>query len=452
MRTKRVPATATTDLVGAAAVFSVLAVVAMWVSNRGIQDLSRGWTGATSLGRLTGLVSADLMLIQVLLMARLPWVERGFGQDRLARWHRYVGFVSFSLLLAHIVLVTLGYACSVSGFPGELWNLTINAPGMVLAAAAAVLLAGVVVTSVKKARRRLRYESWHLLHLYAYLGVGLAVPHQLQTGTEFTASPVARAYWWTLYIAAVVAILVFRLGVPIARSYHHRLEVSKIVPEGPGVVSVHLRGRRLDRLPARAGQFFVWRFLGGPGWTRGHPYSLSAMPRGDSLRITVKNLGDGSAQVAALRPGTRVLFEGPFGVLTGKHYRGGKVTMIACGVGVAPMIGLLEEIPYPDHAATLVYRVRSDSEILFRDELLLLSERRGVRVIYVVGSRGDNGSWLPDREKQRSDVHVLNQFVPDLRQHDVFICGPDSWASAVRTTAMRLSVPASHIHSERFGW
>ncbi len=51
----------------------------------------------------------------------------------------------------------------------------------------------------KPARRRLRYEAWHLLHLYAYLGVGLALPHQLWTGADFTSSRAATLYWWTEY-------------------------------------------------------------------------------------------------------------------------------------------------------------------------------------------------------------------------------------------------------------
>ena len=62
------------------------------------------------LGRLTGLVASDLLLVQVLLMARVPVLERAFGQDRLARRHRVVGFTSFSLMLAHVVLITWGYA------------------------------------------------------------------------------------------------------------------------------------------------------------------------------------------------------------------------------------------------------------------------------------------------------------------------------------------------------
>ena len=83
-----------------------------------------------------GLVSADLMLLQVLGMARIPWAERAIGQDRLVGWHRWAGFTSFWLLGAHIVLTTLGYAALAGTGPlAELWSLITTAPGMLLATA-----------------------------------------------------------------------------------------------------------------------------------------------------------------------------------------------------------------------------------------------------------------------------------------------------------------------------
>ncbi|MDT5037357.1 MAG: hypothetical protein QOE03_2542, partial [Micromonosporaceae bacterium] len=260
------------DLVGSVAILSVLVVVALWVRGRGLSDLGALSPGLTSTGRLTGLVSADLLLIQVFLMARVPWIERAYGQDRLARWHRLVGFTSFNLLLAHIGLITLGYAGTAHApVLREAWDLVVGYPGMLLATAGTAALVMVVVTSVRAARRRLRYESWHLLHLYAYLGVGLALPHQLWTGADFTASPLATAYWWSAYGVAAGAVLVYRLGVPAVRTLRHQLRVAAVVAEAPGVYSVYLHGRDLHRLRVQAGQFFQWRFLTGPGWSRAHP-------------------------------------------------------------------------------------------------------------------------------------------------------------------------------------
>ncbi|MET8836828.1 ferric reductase-like transmembrane domain-containing protein [Micromonospora sp. NPDC004540] len=439
------------DLIASAGAFSVLIVVALWVRGGGVQDL-RGWAaGLTSLGRLTGLVAADLLLIQVLLMARVPWIERTYGQDRLARWHRVVGFVSFDLLLAHIVLITIGYAATDgASVTSEAWTLVTTYPGVLLAVGGTAALTMVVLTSLRASRRRLRYETWHLLHLYAYLGVGLVLPHQLWTGADFTGSRAATAYWWTAYIACAGAVVAFRLGLPAWRTLRYRLTVAAVVPEAPGVHSIYMRGRHLDQLPARAGQFFQWRFLSGPGWSRGHPYSLSAVPRDDTLRITVRSRGEGSEKVSEFQPGTRVLIEGPYGRLTAARRTAPRVSMIASGIGITPLRTLLEELPYAPGEATLLYRARSAEDLVFRQELERLSADRGLRVEYLLGPRGRKDSWLP--AGFGDDARALLNLVPDIAQHDVFVCGPDEWMQSVVRAARQAGVPPERIHLERFTW
>jgi ferredoxin-NADP reductase len=323
---------------------------------------------------------------------------------------------------------------------------------MLLATAGTALLVMVVVTSIRAARRRLRYESWHLLHLYAYLGVGLALPHQLWTGADFLSSPLATAYWWTLYAVAAGAVLAYRIGLPAWRTWRHRLVVSQVVPEGPGLTSVYLDGRQLGRLPVRAGQFFQWRFLDGPGWSRSHPYSLSATPHGDRLRITVKDLGDGSRRVAGLRPGTRVIVEGPYGKLTGETYAGGPVTLLACGIGVTPLLALLGELAYRPGEATLVYRARSEAEIAFRGELEWFAANRGVRVVYLLGPRARRPSWLPAQHAGYSDAKALRQIVPLVAQSQVYVCGPEEWTGAAQAAAIAAGAPAERVHTELFSW
>jgi predicted ferric reductase len=430
---------------------SLAVVLGLWAGNHGLTDLASPGSAATSLGRVTGLVAADLLLIQVILMARVPLIELSWGRDQLTRWHRLVGLTSFNLMLAHILLITVGYASAAeAGLISEAWDLVVNYPGMLLATAATVALIGVVVTSFRAIRPKFRYESWHLLHLYAYLGVGLAIPHELWTGTDFVSSPAATAYWWSVYALAAGCIVVFRLGLPVYRSTRHRLRVRAVVREAPGVYSVHLSGRRLDRLPVRSGQFCHWRFLSGPGWSRAHPYSLSAAPHPDRLRITVKALGDDSALVRRLRPGTRVLFEGPYGTLTGAQRQRTRVTMIASGIGITPLRALLESLPYPPGAATLVYRARADADFAFRAELDALAAQRGIRLHYLAGRRAGPLRWAP--HGHGSDVALLRRLVPDLARHDVYVCGPDTWMDAVLDTARRLGVPEAQLHSERFAW
>src|SRR3954453_24010782 len=256
---------------------------------------------------------------------------------------------------------------------------------MLLAAAGTVCLAMVVVTSIRAARRKLRYESWYLLHLYAYLGVGLALPHQLWTGQDFLASPARTVFWWGLWIASAGAVLIWRVALPLWRSARYGLQVTSVVPEGDGLLSVHMTARRGTTMPAEAGQFFSFRFLSGRGWARAHPYSLSAAPDGRSLRITVKDAGDGSAVLRPLRPGTRALVEGPYGRLSARARTRPKVAFIGAGVGVTPLRALAEALDYAPGDAVLLYRFTGDP--LFPREFEVLADERGLRVIWLPGHR-----------------------------------------------------------------
>ena len=430
---------------------SLLTVTYLWVSQGGVQDLSGLTTALDSTGRLTGLVSADLLLVQVLLMARLPWLERPYGQDRLARIHRIIGFTSFNLMLAHVGLITWGYAAGrLTDTPATLWSLTTDSPGMLLAVAGSLCLVMVAVTSMRASRAMLRYESWHLLHLYAYLGVGLALPHQLWTGQEFLTSTVATVYWWSAWAIAASTILVFRLGVPVWRTLRHRITVTHVTTEIPGTISIHMSGRALDRLRPGAGQFFTWRFMTREGWTRGHPYSLSSGDLGGDLRITVKKLGDGSAALESLKQGTRVMIEGPYGRLTSRSRTRERIAFFGAGVGVTPLRALAEQLDYRPGEAVFVQRYTDVP--LFADEFDVLSRQRELGLLWLPGRRRAPDSWLPTGLPESDDATLMRHWIPDIADRDLFICGPDAWAASVHRAAVNAGVPATQIHIESFSW
>jgi predicted ferric reductase len=429
----------------------LLLVTYWWDADGGVADLADWDSGLTSVGRLTGLWSADLLLVQVLLMSRLPPLEHAFGRDRLARIHRLIGLLSFDLMLAHIVTIIAGYASGLwAEVPATIWELITAYGGVLLAVAGTACLIMVVVTSVKAARRRLRYESWHLLHLYAYLGVGLALPHQLWTGQEFLQSPAATVYWWTLWATAAAALVVWRILLPVCRSLRHGLRVISVVRESSDVVSVYLAGRRLDRLPLRAGQFINVRFLDRPGWTRANPFSLSAAPNGQTLRITAKALGEGSARLARLRPGTRVLFEGPYGRLSSRARTRHRVVLAGAGVGITPLRALAEGLDYAPGEAILLQRYTS--EPLFARELGTLAAQRGLQVVPLRGPRRTAASVLGPAAAITGELRALQRWIPDLADCDVFLCGPTVWTNGLEGLMITAGVPSDRIHTESFGW
>ena len=430
-----------------------LFVTALWVSGGGIQAIVRlDAESLNTIGRLTGLVSANLLLYQVLLMARVPVFERGFGRDGITRMHRKVGFWSFWLMFAHIILLVLGYAALAAVNPFvQLWDFVWNYPGMLLATAGSILLVMVVVTSIRRARRALRYESWHLLHLYAYLGVGLAIPHMLWTGADFVASPAATVYWWGLWIVAAASVVLFRIGVPLWRSARHGIRVESVTQDGPRTVTVRMSGRRLGRLHAEAGQFFVWRFRDGPGWTRGHPFSLAAAPTDHGLVIAARVIGDGTSRMTALQPGTKVMIEGPYGHLTGRARSARKLLMIGAGAGVAPLIAILEAEPYETGEATLLTRDHSAEDAMGRSAVGSLVAGRGLVHRTLNGPRGRTGAtWLPATHSSWRGPDLIRYLAPDLENYDVFLCGPIPWMNSVTADLRAAGVTPERIHSEAF--
>ena len=160
------------------------------------------------------------------------------------------------------------------------------------------------------------------------------------------------------------------------------MRVAEVIHEGPGVISLRITGRNLDRLGTKAGQFFFWRFFTKGFWYTQHPFSLSEAPHGDSFRITVKNLGDHSAKFGEIPVGTRVFAEGPFGVFTDDSRTRDKTLLIAGGIGITPVRALLEEM---DGDLVALYRVVSADDLVFSDELDRIADERGAKVNYVVG-------------------------------------------------------------------
>ncbi|HYJ22142.1 MAG TPA: ferredoxin reductase family protein [Solirubrobacterales bacterium] len=440
------------DLLGPIGVASVVVVVCMWLRTQGWQTTISSFDSALgSLGLLTGLVAADLMILQVIVVARIPWVERAWGHDLLMHRHRTLGYWSFWLMMVHVVL----YAVERGKGAGSDWlntqfELFILNPWFLFATLGTLILIGVVVTSIRIARKRLRYESWHLLHLYSYLGMGLAFPHMLSDGMHFH-SPLAQAYWWAIYGIAVVTVLLFRLGLPAARSLYHRLRVVAVKEEAPGVVSVLVKGHRLDRLRTKSGQFFIWRFLDGRGWSRGNPYTISDAPKNDELRVTIQAAGEGSARAARLEPGTRVAIEGPYGTMTAERRTHPRMLVMAAGVGITPMRALVADTPYGRGEATLIYRYSEEEHAIFREELEGLAARRGVELHFLPGARAADGSWLPIGSGG-DDVEELKRLVPDIADCDIYLCGPAPWISSVRRAAKAAGASRRQVHTEDFAW
>lgn len=436
------PARARPTAVLALILTGVILTVGLWWHNTPAIHGLGDWL--TNAGRITGLLAGYGVVVLVALMARIPPLERGIGADRLARWHSMGGRYTVSLVVAHGLLTIWGYAVTAhTSVVSQTNALLTTYPDVLAATVAGLLLVGVGISSARAARRRLRYETWYYLHFYTYLAVALAFSHQFATGTEFIDNVWARALWGSMYASVAAAILWYRFVTPVRQAVRHRMRVLSVQAEGPDVVSLVIGGRRFDELGAESGQFFRFRFLCRGLWWTSLPYSLSAGPQPDRLRITVKALGDHSRALAGLRPGTRVFAEGPYGAVTAAARRRRKVLLIAGGIGISPLRALFETIPAAPGDLTLVYRASRPSDIVFRDELDRLARRRGAKLGFVTGRRADLG-YDPLSER------ALVKNIPDLADHDVYVCGPSGMTASVTRALRKAGVRRGQIHYESF--
>ena len=435
--------------------------VALWLADGGATVINSPATAFTALGIVAGLAGMDLVLLMLLLSARIPFVDRTIGHDRALEFHRMLGKPSLYLLLAHGLLIAVGYGMAEGLDPvSESVALWVLVPDMWLAYISMALFIAVVVTSLVAVRRRFPYEFWYVVHLLTYAAVGTAIPHQFSVGGLFAEGKWQRWYWLAICVATGVALLYFRVIQPVRATFRHQLTVSRVTMVARGVVNIEMAGLQLDQLVGNGGRFFIWRFLAPGLWWHPHPFSLSAEPlaagpRGEpALRITVRDLGRGSAQLARLKRGTKVAVEGPYGLFSTAARTRNKVVLIGAGIGITPLRALLESTPFAPGDATVLLRGHSEKELYLGAEILELCESRGASLFHLTGPRPraarDEHNWLPARAVR--DGYTLASYAPDVADSDVYVCGPAAWASNVVAAVQDAGVGADQIHHERFDW
>jgi ferredoxin-NADP reductase len=205
------------------------------------------------------------------------------------------------------------------------------------------------------------------------------------------------------------------------------------------VVSVICSGRHLDKLAVAGGQFFCWRFLTPRMWWQAHPYSLSALPRPPYLRLTVKGVGDHSAALATLRPGTKVVIEGPYGTFTRYAQQRKRVLLVAAGIGVTALRSLLEDLPRNSAPVVVLRATRAEDMVLIKEVAELVRYQHG-QLHELVGTR----------QQAALDDRSLPRLVPDLRERDLYVCGPEGFVADIVDLAKRLGVPDEAVHHEAY--
>lgn len=398
----------------------------------------------TALSILTAMIGTYLALVVVVMAARIPWVEKEIGQDRLIAWHRKAGPYAVGLIIVHVLLVTVGYAIDAQvNVVAQFVDFVLNYPWMMAALAGFILFFVMGFGSWWRFRVKMKYETWHVGHMYFYLAIALAFLHQVVDGSVFPNHLLATVWWTGLTVLVFAAVIVFRFAVPLYRSWKYNLRVADVRDEGDDCVSVYLTGRHLDQMPVKGGQWFSFRFMTREWWWQGHPYSISNTPNGKYLRVTVKNLGDQSGSLMSLRKGTRVWIEGPYGVFTDKARVMNHAVLLAGGIGVTPILSLLGSIP-ASVPVTVIYRVHGHGRgaPLHRELETVCARRPNSRLVFLPGTRQEYPLTLEN----------LRTWAPDIARSDFYICGAAGFVEAAVEDAHAAGIPADRVHHELFSF
>lgn len=398
---------------------------------------------AALLAHVMGLLAGYLVAVLMVLMSRTPVLEHRIGPDTLARWHAKGGRTFLILVLVHAGAALQSWADARRESLVASAVDVLGLPGLATATLGTALFLAIGAISIRAARRQLSYETWHGVHLLTYVAIGLSFAHML-AGPNMAGMPEVQIAWTLLYAYAFALVLRYRFLGPVGTLWRHRLRVEAVIPEADGVVSLILRGRHVQELGAESGQFFRWRFLTASTWRSAHPFSLSAAPRGDQLRITVKALGSGSTSVQSVRPGTLVFAEGPSGSMTARRRTQPSVLLIAGGVGITPMRALFETMDLRGGQLTLLYRASSPQDVVFGAELQHIARQRGAEIAWMVGRSSDPANQMT--------ADNLRRMVPDVSERDVYLCASPGLSVSVRAALRDVGLPPHRLHEEAFSF
>ncbi|OHA58227.1 MAG: hypothetical protein A2571_03140 [Candidatus Vogelbacteria bacterium RIFOXYD1_FULL_44_32] len=390
-------------------------------------------------GRLFGLIGQLLILLELALVSRVPFIEKAISLDRRVQLHRFVGYGILSAFLMHPLLLSFGYDGG-AGATNQFVSFILNWEDIFNALVALVIFIFVIIISIPVVRRKLRYDTWYFMHLLMYVALFLSFGHQTKSG-DLVAGP-ALYYWLGLNFAVIGLFLAYRLLHPIYLYYQHRFVVDEVVAEGPNICSVYIKGQNLASFKYEAGQFASLIFLARGLWYH-HPFSFSLPPGGDRLRFTMKALGDFTVQADKLKPGTKVLIDGPFGHFTTIFGYNTKYLLVAGGIGITPIRSLLEKLRKQNKDVKFIYGAKTEAELALKSEIDQL---------------GASGEYVLSQEKKTGfgegiiDLPKIKNLAPDFLERDIYICGPHLMTKNLRQSLALAGVPKNQIHFEEFSF
>jgi predicted ferric reductase len=399
----------------------------------------------TELSVALGFVGLAMIGLQFAVTARFHSLAAPFGLDILLRFHREISLGAFAVVMAHPLILFIAHPEHL-----ELLRVT-HAPWRARFALLGILmLILLIVISIWRERLRIEYETWRVLHgALAVAAIAFSMLHI--AGVEhYLNLPWHRALWAFMAAGAIGLLGYVRIYKPV-RMLMRPFVVEEVRRERGDSWTVRLAPSGHAGTRFQPGQFAWLTLWHSPFAVEEHPFSFSSSAEHPGHpEFTIKELGDFTAAIAGLEPGTRAYLDGPYGAFSYERYPAGRYVFIAGGVGITPIMGMLRTMADRREGApmTLVYAVKRLEEATFREEIEgRLAEALELEVVMVPEEPPEG--W--EGESGFVDADLLRRHLPrPLDGGEYFVCGPPAMLDAVDVALGELEVPARAIHMERF--
>lgn len=394
-----------------------------------------------------GILAFAMILMEFVLSGRFKKISNDIGMDVTMRFHQIMARIALAFALLHPFL----YRGTPVGGPRP-WDptrqlvITTDISALSTGIAAYLLLPSLVLLAIGRTKLDFKYETWRLIHgVGALLIAALLLHHTIYAG-RYGSQPVMTGLWLAMTAIAVGSLCYVYLLAPL-RDKARAWRVTSVMQVTPKQWQVTVAPDGHSGLDYKAGQF-VWLNVGHSSFSmKENPFSMSSAPAaGPEISFMIKEFGDFTRTIGQIKPDTVAYLDGPFGSLSVEGRSEPGVALIAGGVGLAPLLGILRQMRLTDdpRKIKLVYGNRSVDQIAYRDELgpddvtLVLSEPPK-------GWQGETGfidGPLLDRVFSQED---FNEWV-------FVVCGPPVMMDIVEDHLLARGTPSNRILSERFSY
>ena len=423
-------------------------IILTWKSNLYYTDSNTLASFYRDISTISGLLTVYIIMWQLILISRNPWLERLFGFDRLSVAHHWGGIFSLFLILSHGIFIIL----NIANLENSTFAIQFTEFGLVsfgLEMLSVFLFIIVAVMSMTIVMKRLKYETWYYVHLLTYLAIILGAGHQMRVGHDFYNNPYFSSFWILIYVLGLGNLVLFRFIRPFYYFLKHRFVVDRIEKDTENSFSIYIKGRKISDFPIISGQFMILRFLQRGYWQEAHPFSLSNDPKDNYLRITYKVAGDFTSKMSEIKKGTKVVIDGPNGAFIIHRYNNKKVLMIAAGSGISPIFSLIKSFLSFNREVCFIYINKKESSTMLKKEIDSLAKEHSnlMKVSYIMT---DDHLW--SGEKGRLDIDKIKKICPDFLEREIFVCGPRNMIDNSVKILSENNVKRENIHFEKFSF